>query len=147
LIRFKSRLTKKEKEKIWQFIKETPDFYSDFFITKNNQRLYIKQNIDLLFENLRKGDKIAYNKDGLIIVTGFSDNFKRHYIKILTKNEETAENLLKVLSWNLKIDLYCKLKENNIIIEVLKRNGFEFLAGRGTEVLLFRKYKEIIKEK
>jgi len=147
MVNFKSRLTKKEKEKISSFINEISDFYSDFYITKDNQRLFIKQNLNVLFDNLKNGDKIAYNDEGIIIVTGFSDNFDRHYIKFLTKDTKTAEDLLKVLSWNLKIDLFCKLKKNNVIINILKENGFIFLGSRGEEILLVRKFRELIKEK
>jgi len=147
MVNFKSRLTKKEKEKISSFINEISDFYSDFYITKDNQRLFIKQNLNVLFDNLKNGDKIAYNDEGIIIVTGFSDNFDRHYIKFLTKDTKTAEDLLKVLSWNLKIDLYCKIKKNNVIVNILKENGFIFLGSRGEEILLVRKFRELIKEK
>ena len=147
MINFKSRLTKKEKEKVWDFINRTCDTYRDFYITKNNQRLFIKENLSVLFDSLKKGDKIAFNADGIVVVTGFSDNFKRNYIKFLTKDEKTAEDLLNVLSWNLKVTIYAKLKKNNIIVNVLKRNGFEFVAPRGDEILLVRKYKESIKEK
>ena len=147
MINFKSRLTKKDKQKIWEFIKETPDNYRDFFITINNQRLYIKDNLDVLFDGLKKGDKIAYNENGIALVTGFSDNFKRHYIKFLTKDEKTAEDLLRVLSWNLKTDFYCKLKKQNVIVNVLRRNGFKFVGSRGQEILLKREHRGLIREK
>jgi len=137
---FKSRLTKKEKEKILLFVNETDDVYRDFFITSNNVRLFIKENINVLFENLKKGDKIVYNDNCIALVTGFSDNFKRHYIKFLIRDEKSIGTFLNSLSWNLKIDLYCKLKKNNDIIDVLKANGFQFLGSRGEEVLLIRKY-------
>jgi len=147
MIKFKSRVTKKEKEKIWQFVNETDDVYRDFFITKDNSRLFIKENLNVLFECLKNGDKIAYNKKGIVLVTGFSDDFKRHYIKFLTKDENTAEDLLRVLSWNLKVDFYCKIKKSNNIVNILKRNGFKFLGSRGNEILLVRKYRGLIKEK
>ena len=147
MINFKSRLTKKEKEKIWSFVEETDDVYRDFFLTKNNIRLFIKENLNVLFENLKKGDKIAYDENGIVLVTGFSDNFKRHYIKFLTKDSKTAEDLLKVLSWNLDVTLWVKLKKNNYIINILKKNGFKFTGSRGTEILLVRKYRKLNKEK
>jgi len=142
LINFKSRLTKKERERISDFINETNDVYSDFYITRNNCRLYVKENVNILFDGLKKGNKIAFNENGLIIVLGWSDNFNRHYIKFLTKDENTAEELLRVLSWNLNIILWTKIKKRNPIINVLKRNGFKFVGSRGQEILLKREPKK-----
>ena len=119
----------------------------DFYITKNNSRLYIKENLNVLFDCLKKGDKIAYNEDGIALVTGFSDNFKRHYIKFLTKDAKTAEDLLQLVSWNLEIDFYCKIKKNNTIVNILRENGFKFVGSRGQEILLKREHRELIKEK
>ncbi len=143
MINFKSRLTRKEKLVIQSFINETSDYWGDFYITKDNMRLFIKENISLLFDGLKRGDKIAYNNSGLAIVTGFSDKNPRKYIKFLVKNEKTANDLLRVLSWNLSCDLWVKLKKTNPIILILKRNGFKFYASRGKEELLVRKYIKI----
>ena len=143
MIKFKSRLTKKEKEKINGMIQEYPDYHCDFYITKDNLRLFIKENISLLFDGLKRGDKIAYDKSGLAIVTGFSDKNPRKYIKFLVKNEKTANDLLRVLSWNLSCDLWVKLKRTNPIVLILKENGFKFYASRGKEILLVRKYIKI----
>lgn len=147
MVNFKSRLTQKDKQKIWDFIKETPDIYNDFYITKNNARFFLKENLEVLFDCLKKGDKIAYDESGIAIVTGFSDDFKRHYIKFLTKDEKTAEDLLRVLSWNLKVTLWVKLKKNNIVINVLRRNGFKWVGSRGQEILLKREYRELKEKK
>ena len=94
-------------------IEDFTDVYSDFYLTKNNLRLFIKENISTLFECLQAGDKIAYCDDGVAIVTGFSDKMPRKYVKLLTKNDAVAEKILKVLGWNLDCDLYIKLKKNN----------------------------------
>lgn len=144
--KFKSRLTAKEKLKITTMIQEIPDYFGEFYITKNNLRLFLKENISLLFEGLNKGDKIIYESNkGIIVVTGFSDNYSRKYIKFLVKNNETANDLLTMLSWNLKVDLWVKLKVRNPLFSVLIENGFEKFKSRGKEILLVRKY--INKEK
>jgi hypothetical protein len=142
---FKSRLTKKEKLQITGMIQEIPDYFSDFYITKDNLRLFIKNNTPLLFDGLKKGDKIVYDKEGIIVVTGFSDGANRKYIKFLVKDNKNADELLRMLSWNLDCDLWCKIKTRNPLIEVLKANGFIFYASRGKELLLVR--KSIKKEK
>jgi len=140
MIIFKSQLTEKEKTKVGILINEVIDLYGDFYLTKNNIRLFIKENISVLFDNLKKGDKIAYCDDGVAIVTGFSDKFGRHYIKLLTKSNNIVDHLLKILFWNLNCDLYCKIKKNNPVKRILKRNGFKFAGGRGKEILFIRKY-------
>jgi len=142
---FKSRLTKKETEKIIGMVQSIPDPYGEFYLTKNNMRLYIRENSPLLFDSLKKGDKITYDNNGIIIVTGFADNFNRHYIKFLVKNNKSADELLRMLSWNLTCDLWVKIKRNNPLVEVLKTNDFIFFRSRGKELLLVRKY--IKKEK
>ncbi len=141
MIQVKSNLNKKEKETIWSLVQDLTDIYKDFYITKNNLRLFISDNLDLLYDCLKKGDKIIYDENlGIIFVYGFSDNAPRKYLKILAKDENSANQLLKVLSWHLKIDLYSKMKKTNPIIRTLERNGFRYIKDRGAEALLFRKY-------
>jgi len=138
--KFKSRLTKQEKEIITEMVQEIPDYFSEFFVTKNNLRLFLKENISLLFEGLKNTNKIAYEDNkGIILVTGFDDDSSRKYIKFLVKDDKSANDLLQVLNWNLTCDLWCKIKTRNPLIEVLKANGFIFFAFRGKEILLVRK--------
>ena len=143
--KFKSRLIKKEIVKITEMVQELHDYFGDFYLTKNNLRLFIKENISLLFEGLKAGDKICYSKDSIIIVTGFSDKNNRKYIKLLVKSEAVANDLLHMLSWNLKCSLWAKLKVRNPLVKTLQENKFVFYANRGKEILLVRKY--INKEK
>ena len=138
--KFKSRLTKKEKLQITEMVQELHDYFGDFYITKDNLRLFLKENISLLFDGLKTGDKICYDKEGIIFVTGFSDKNPRKYIKLLVKNEKAANDLLSTLSWTLKCSLWAKLKVRNPLVEVLKNNNFVYFASRGKEVLLVRKY-------
>lgn len=139
MITFKSGLSKKEKPEVASIISELTDVYSDFYITKNNLRLFIKENMPALFECVQKGDKIAYCPGGVLIVTGFSDKMPRKYVKILAKDLQTAENLLKVMNWHLDCNLYIKIKKNNPLKSVLMKCGFQFLGGRGKEILLTKK--------
>ena len=142
MIRFKTGLSKKEKKEVSFLLFELTDIYSDFYITKNNLRLFIKENQDILFECLRRGDKIAFSEGGLGVIVGFSDKASRKYLKILTKTDKDVDSLIKIISWNLDCDLYVKIKKNNPLREVLERNYFRFIGGRGKEILLVKKAKK-----
>jgi hypothetical protein len=145
MITFKSTgLSKKEQSEIASLICEITDIYGDFYLTKNNLRLFIKENLQTLFECLKKGDKIAYGEMGVAIITGFSDKMPRKYVKILTNKPEDATKLLQALHWEIKGDLYTKIKKNNPLKEVYEKNGFEFLGGRGKEILLIRKENKYV---
>lgn len=133
------QLSKKEKSKIESILAEFTDIYGDAYITKNNLRLFIKENSHLLFDCLKKGDKMFYNEqDGIILVIGFSDKAFRKYVKVLAKNEFSADNLIKVMLWNVKCDLYAKIKKNNPLKNILQENGFKFLGNRNKEILLVK---------
>lgn len=147
MLKFKSRLTKKEKLQITEMVKTISDPFSEFYLTKDRLRLYIAQNIELLFASLKKDDKICYNENSIAIIDGFSDNYKRHYIKFLSKNPSDIDNLLKEITWNLKIDIWAKIKKNNPLLSILQNNGFNCFADRGKEQLLYRPIEILKKDK
>ena len=140
----KSKLTKKERITVTNLVTNILDIYKDFYITKNNLRLFIKDNLDILFQDLKKGDKVTFNDKGLIVVCGFSDKANRKYIKILTENLETANELLKEIITKFNdIQLYVKLKKNNPVLKVFYDNKFYFNGDRGREILLVRNSEKI----
>jgi len=141
MIKFVTQISKKDKKALDSILQEYVDVFSDFYMTKQNLRLFIKDNRHLLFDSLKGGDKIAFSEDdGLAFVTGWSDNMERKYLKILAKDNESANKLLKVLLWNIDTDLYIKIKKNNPILSTLQKNNFVFRGNRGKEILLVRKY-------
>ena len=142
MVIFKTGISKKERIKILGIVTEFTDIYRDFYLTKNNLRLFIRDNLDILFKDLRKGDKIAYDENGVGLVVGYSDKAKRKYIKLLAKDSKSADRLIKVILWNEKIDLWAKIKRNSIFKSVLERNNFRFEANRGKEILLVRRAKK-----
>jgi len=143
----KGKLSKEEQAIISGILEEITDVYSDFYITRDNLRLAIKENLDLLFENLEKGDKLVYSEeDGIVVLTGFSDNADRKYLKILSKSIENADRLLKVVNWYIKPELFAKIKKNNPIRKALEMKGFRFFGDRGDEILLKREIKRVWKE-
>ena len=88
MITVKGQLSKKEQAIVSNLLEEFTDDYSDFYITKNNLRLYIRENKDLFFESLKNGDRIAFDEEnGVIFIHGWSDKATRHYIKILSSND------------------------------------------------------------
>ena len=139
----KEGLNKIEKKQISYILSEVCDLYSDFYCTKDNVRIPLRDNPDVLFSYLNKGDVVVYEQDnetGIGLVTGWSDGSARKYVKILTKDEHLASNLLKIINWNANIDLFAKLKKNNPLIKVFQRFGYSFKGDRGSEILLMRQY-------
>jgi hypothetical protein len=150
MIQFKgSGLSKNEASEVRSIISDLKDIYNDCYITRNNLRLFVADNFDILLEGLKKGDKIAWDTTGIAIIVGYSDKSPRKYLKILTKEIKDVEPLLKILFWNSKEkEIYIKLKNNNPLKDLLlskpckKENGrliysgFEFVGGRGKETLL-----------
>jgi hypothetical protein len=137
-------ISKKNKKEIESILSETIDLMGDFYTTKDNIRYFLRDNPHLLFQGLEKGDKIAFGEGGVIFVDGFSDNANRKYVKILTKDVESTNNLLKIINWNLSsVDLFIKIKKDNPNISVLKKNGFRQIGDRGKEILMLRKSKII----
>ena len=142
MIVFKSgKLSKKDMDAIESTLLELNDTYSDYYITKNNLRLSIKENLLTLFDGLKRGDKIAFDENAIGVIVGYSDNAPRKYLKILAKDDKSIEALIKIISWNIKEDLWVKIKKNNPMLKVLEKNYFKFHAGRGKESLLVKRKK------
>lgn len=142
MIYFKSgKVSEKEKSILENLLDEIVDNWRDFYATKEKLRLFLSDNRNILYESLNKGDKVVFSENqGIVYVTGYSDNFPRKYLKILAKDNESANKLLKVLLWNIKTDLWIKIKKNNPILSTLQKNNFVFRGNRGKEILLVRKY-------
>lgn len=135
----KSALSKSEISEVRSVLYDLKDVYGDFYFTKENLRLFILDNFDVLVDMLKKGDKIAFDENGVAIVVGYSDNSPRKYLKILTKDLKHVDALLKIIYWNTKEDLYCKVKNLNSLKDQLLKSGFQFAGGRGKETLLVHK--------
>ena len=138
MINFKNNISEKEKIEIDSVLQEISDVYSDFYITRENLRLFIKENSELLYDNLKKGDKIAYSDKGIIFITGWSDKANRIYVKVLSEDFEEVEQLLQVVLYNIKCDLWIKIKKNNPVNQIFQKYGFKFFGSRGAEILLHK---------
>lgn len=142
MIQVKNTIKKKDFVEILDLVK-LPDYTRDFYITKDNIRLFIKDNLDIVLSDLKKGDYIGWNDNVLAFIVGFADKAPRKYLKIIAKNLKEADKFLKfTLAWNFpKIDLYAKMKKTNKMVKVLVKNGFKIIGNRGNEYLLCRKVK------
>lgn len=145
-MKLKSKLTKIEKEKVKTILDDLIDFYADFYLTQARTRLFIIPNLEILFEELDKGDKIVYCDKGVLVVNGFSGDWDRKFVKILCDDLKTGDKLLKSLE-ELKMDLFIKIKQTNPLKETLEKNGFKFFKNRGKEVLMQKIITKIGKEK
>lgn len=133
-----TKLTQEQKEEVTKIVNKIPDYIGDFYLTSNNLRLYVRENLEILFELLEKGDKIVYCNEGIGIVNGYADKFKRKYVKLLTNNFKTGDEILQLIIWDSEQNLWVKLKKNNPLLEVFKNNGFLYVQNRGQEELLTR---------
>jgi len=141
MITFKNAgLSKKEESHIFAILNTVNDPFCDCYITKDNIRLFIRDNPKAFFNGLNQGDKIAISEHGFAAVIGYSDKADRKYLKLLTSDIDEATALVKSLYWNVKCDIFCKIKANNPLKDKLLKCGFYFIGERGKEVLLVHKY-------
>ena len=143
MIKLKSTLSKEDKKQIFTILDELVDIYSDFYLTKNNLRYYIKENLDLLYKLLRNGDKIIFNRTGMAIIIGYAEKSPRKYMKLLAKDDKVADKLVKNINWNITEELYCKIKKTNPLKNILLKNRWNFVGDRGKEILLKREAIEL----
>lgn len=151
----KQYLSNSEKWDVSVLVKECSDLYSEFYITKDKLRIFIKENLDVLWNTLKRGDKLVFGEGTVGIITGFAErqievvdiktNEKkiipsRKYIAILSKGEENANRLLRYVAEKFRtIDLFAKVKKDDPTLKCFYSNGFVFLHGRGKELLLYKK--------
>ncbi len=130
---------------------------SDFYITRNNRRLYLT-NIgvakSVFFDCIKHGDK-CYVKEAnneitaILLITGFKDGFDRKYLKILSKSKDDCRDLFRYLQWQQIKNLFIKsTKKNANFVKYDERNnrykpsyfarktGFQIIAVRDKEILL-----------
>ena len=131
---------------VLDFFNNTYDKYSDFYITKDKQRIYLKNNLYLIKKFLKNQEVYGeINKDLEGIITIYKEKGFRPYLKILAKNNNIVKRFIKFVIWNFSNnDLYVKLKKENPLGGILQSYGFKYIGNRGTfdkpgsEILLFR---------
>lgn len=141
MVEIKNGLSEKDKVKVRNLLNEIRNtkLYDDFYITKNNLRLFIRENLNKVFSDLRKGDVISFSDEAVGLVLGYADKVHRKYVRLMGKDLKACDKVLQVILWNVKSNLFAKVKKNSPLIEVLTKNDFVFFGDRGTEILLGRK--------
>lgn len=129
---------KKAIANITSIISSISDDYSDFYYTKDNMRIFLRENIEALYQGLSLGDHIAYDDNGVALVIGYSDNSNRKYLKVLATDQPSASSLIQIVLWHVKETLWAKVKKTNPLCETLLANGFAMFGSRGREVLYCR---------
>jgi len=133
------------------------DPYSDFYITKDNKRLFLT-NPDVakqVFKDcIKYGNKcfIKEEKDeikAILLIIGYKDKYERKYIKVLAKSKQDFQDMFAYLQWQELKDLFMKVRNTNKNFVkydekikrykpsyILRKSGFSIIAVRDREVLL-----------
>jgi len=142
------RLNKKNKADVYDFLSRVSDKFEDFYLTKNKERKFLRNNCSLIEKVLKNQEVygLFYNRlNGLLII--LHEKGFRPYVKLLTENSKYNIDLLKFLKWNfLEKDLYFKLKKENPLTKMIGKTGFIMIGNRGRELLFYKKgIKQIYK--
>jgi len=128
-----------------EFIREEFDY--DFYYTFENSRIYSSTLTELktflhacrnIYVFCDRGDY----KGIIMLWKSMGGGKERCYVKIRAQNDDIARNLLTVLLWNIKDEIFAKIRKDNKYLQVFKNKGFRFIGGRGIQVLLMYKPKK-----
>ena len=75
----------------------------------------------------------------LLLWKSIGGTVKRYYVKLVAGNKKIADQLLTQLIWDTTQDLHVKVSKQSALLELYKRKGFQFVGGRGKQLLLCRK--------
>jgi len=137
------RLKSKHAIAMLEFVNMTRDIYEDFFITKDKQRLFFKNNLKLVQYTITSQEVYGLiDKDLEAILVIYREKGFRPYLKLLAKDANSARGMIKFLNWNHNCELFVKIKKNNPLVDEFKKNRFYIEGLRGQELLL-KKVREI----
>lgn len=124
-----------------EFISE--NFDGDFYIEKNNRRIFINNIYSLKqfissYSNIlicREEGKV-YGVLGICSVKTVEG--KRRYIKMNSFDRGAGDKLLSVLFWNTNDTYFIQLNKYSKLSGLLRSKQFKFFGARGNEILLRR---------
>lgn len=132
---------KKKYPALLDFIANHQD--EDFYLTENNDRVYINDSISL--KKLFKNSKDVYIFEETGDYKAFCLSWKsiggektRHYVKLLASDARAASDILRCFLWHTRDELFVKINKKHAFLDVFKKYGFKFIGGRGRQVLLKR---------
>lgn len=134
------------------------DPYSDFYITKNNRRLFLN-NLDIakkVFNDCTKYAEKCYIKEegnnikAILLIVGYKEKSERKYLKVLAKSKKDVKDLFAFLIWQeLPSNVFIKARKTNINLVkfdertkrykptyAVRRAGFKIIAVRNKEILM-----------
>ena len=121
----------------------------DFYYTKDNLRHYI--NNDKEFKTFLSQSVYSMLDNDyssfLLIWKSVGGHQERNYLKFVAEDKITLNNLLNVLFWNYGSEVFVKVKKQSPFLNVLRKYKFNFVGGRGKEILLKRDKQKIYRSK
>jgi hypothetical protein len=140
------RLNKFNELDLYCFLADCVDRFEEFYVTKDKQRIFIKNKLELIKELLKTQEIYGLWENGLEgIFLIFREKGFRPYVKFLTKNNKVTNDLVKYFLWNFaEQEIYCKLKKRNPLLFTLKNKVFLQIGDRGFECLLVKHALKIV---
>ena len=135
------RLKERNYLDVYDFLLRVNDVYSDFYVTINKERKFLKGNWDLIKKTLQYQECYGLFDGELkgILIILHEKNF-RPYCKLLAENRKYTIDLLKWFRWNfLEQTLFFKLKKENPLSKIILKTGFVKIGDRGSEILFEKK--------
>jgi len=145
------KLSIKDTLDVLDFVNKTKDVYFDFYITKNNKRIFLRKDSTLIQKLLKSQQVFAIkNKEIESLMLLYIKKPFRPYIKFLVKNNCDYKIYIDFLKSNFSnMELYLKVKQNNPIVNELlnttmigsqkryiPKEGFSIGGFRGKEILI-----------
>jgi hypothetical protein len=138
-----TRLNQKNVFDVLSFLSRNSDSCQEMYITKDKQRIFLKNNLKLIKRILEHQECYGWFSSemfGLLIV--YREKEFRPYLKILADTTSVAEDLIKFFNWNNHSEVFVKIKKYNNISRILQSNKFRIMGFRGQEILL-KKEKDV----
>lgn len=107
---------------------------------KTNFLYFASQNKSLinLFNDFIKEKKLAFISEENDLINGLIYVYKKddYYLKIFANSKKVTNNLLKILFWHWKKEIYVEINEDDKTGFILKSNGFRINSKKDDTFLL-----------